>query len=258
MISSRAFRFIFITACLGAANLISAQSPSPLTNNNPLQLVTFCMIGGKEVAGQGDVADKAATFKFRTDRVVHDLHLNPGQTTAVFQRTAETQIQIYREQPDTDPAKPPLKIPVAETTVEATWRNIMVLVALDEASGQIALKPINQNLDSVPKGEISFINLLNVPLALKLGGSNGLLPAKGHLNLALGLKGDEVQMIHLLVAAEIEGEGQLISSMSLPLDPKDRRLAIIYPSRLRPVQVMVLNPAPPDPVDLPTAQVAKH
>jgi hypothetical protein len=156
---------------------------------------------------------------------------------------------IYREQPAPDPTQPPQIIPVAETPVDPSWRNIMVLVALNESSGEVSLKTINQSLDSIPAGSISFINLMPCELAVKLGTTSGTLPKQGRLTLPTGLTGDAAAMVQLFVAAEIENEGRVINSTSQGLSPQDRRIALLYPGFLRPVQVMLLDPAPPDPVD---------
>ncbi|MCS6243873.1 MAG: hypothetical protein H2172_08475 [Opitutus sp.] len=249
MIFSRSFLVVFIASWLGAANLLSGQTTAPGAKDKQAQVITFCMIGGKEVGSSGDQADKGTSFKFRADQVTKDLTLTPGQTRGPFTRKAEGRILIYRERRSPDPTQPPQIIPVAETTVDPSWRNIIVLVALNESSGEVSLKAINQSLDSIPVGSISFINLMPCELAVKLGSSSGTIPLKGRLTLPTGLTGDAAAMVELLVAAEIENEGRVINSTSQGLSPKDRRVALLYPGFLRPVQVMLLDPAPPDPVD---------
>ena len=249
MIFSRSFLLVFIASWLGAANVLSGQNPAPGAKDKQAQLITFCMIGGKEVGSSSDKANKATTFKFRADRVVHGLTLTPGLTKGPFTRKADGHILIYRERPSPGPNQPPQIIPVAETTVDPAWRNIMVLVALNESSGAVTLKAINQSLDSIPAGSIRFINLMPCELAVKLGTNSGTLPMQGSLTLPTGLTGDAAAMVELFVAAEIENEGRVINSTSQGLSPKDRRIALLYPSFLRPVQVMLLDPAPPDPVN---------
>jgi hypothetical protein len=246
IVSTASFRRLILSAGFFAASLWSAGTAS--ANEPPGQLITFCMIGGKEVFGVDDAPDQAAPFKFRAGRVVHDLALTPGKLAGPFLRSAEAMIQVYREQPSADPAKPPQIISVAETTASASWRNIMVLVSLNEATGAVSLTPLDQSLATIPAGTIRFINLTKSALAVKVGKTQGTVPPQGHLGLPCGIAGDMAEMVAMRVAAEIEGQGRIVNSTSQALDRKDRRLALIYPGQIRAVQVLLLRPAPPDPV----------
>lgn len=231
----------FIVASLWGLGTASANEP-------PGQLITFCMIGGKEVFGVDDAPDQAAVFKFRAGRVVHDLELTPGKLAGPFLRAAGPKIEVYREEPSADPAKPPELVSVAQTTAGASWRNIMVLVSLNEATGTVSLTALDQSLATIPEGTIRFINLTTAPLAVKVGKAQGRVPPQGQLGLPCGIAGDMAEMVQVRVAAEIEGQGRILNSSNQALDRKDRRLALIYPGKIRAVQVLLLRPAPPDPV----------
>jgi hypothetical protein len=122
----------------------------------------------------------------------------------------------------------------------------MVLVSVD-TGGAIRLRTLDQSLSSLPPGEVSFINTTPIPLAVKLGSANGLVPPQERLRLTTGITGDQAQMVRLLVAAEVEGEGRVINSTSVALAPKERGLVLLYPGQIRPVQVLFLPSAPADP-----------
>jgi len=82
---------------------------------------------------------------------------------------------------------------------------------------------------------------------VKLGTSNGVALPKDQIRLPTVIIGNQAQMVRLLVAAEIEGEGRVIYSTSVALAPENRGLVLLYPGQIRPVQVLFLPSAPADP-----------
>ena len=237
-------RLLGFVALLSASALLRAQQP--LASAQTTQLVSFFMVGGKEVIMEGDKQDSKAKFKFRTEQSVNDLDMSPGQVSGPFQRKVDPTIQIYREQPAADPAKPPVSVLVAKVEVPTAWRNIMILVTAGE-EGEVRLKPIDQSMATIPPGHVCFINLTRVPLAVKLGNENGIAQPQDRVVLTTGITGDQAQMVKLLVAAEIEGEGRVINSASAAIAPNERGLVLLYPGKIRPVQVLFLPSAPADP-----------
>ena len=119
---------------------------------------------------------------------------------------------------------------------------------IDEATGAVSLTSLDQSLATIPAGTIRFINLTKATLAVKVGKTHGSVPPQGHLGLPCGISGDMAEMVEMRVAAEIEGQGRIVNSTSHALVRKDRRLALIFPGQIRAVQVLLLRPAPPDPV----------
>jgi hypothetical protein len=210
------------------------------------------MVGGQEFMGEFSQPDKPATFKFRTAKGVKELTLVPGMPSPTFTRKAGSKITIFQETPASEPGKPPVVVPLAEEPVPATWRNILVLVHLDEASDRLTLKPINQSFGALPPASVSFHNFTRLPLAIKLGASQGIAPPQGSVVLPVGLSGEAAEMVRIQVAAEIDGQAQVVSSATYALTPKDRRTILLAPGQSSRLRMSILDPAPPDPID-PTA-----
>ena len=239
--------FLYSSLWLGFFNVLLAQVPAP---KNPPQLVTFYMVGGRELQGEFDEADKPATFKFRTAKGVKELTLIPGMPSPTFTLKASPKIAIFKEQPASDPSKPPEVVTLAEAEVSASWRNVLVLLHLNEADGRISLHPINQSFDALPPASVSFHNFTRVPLAIKMGESQGIAEPLKSVVLPVGLPGDEAAMVRIQVAAEIDGQAQLLSSGTYGLGAKDRRIILLDPgqsSRLRMTLLDATQPAPVDP-----------
>jgi hypothetical protein len=240
------FRRLLMCAGLGASGLLFAQSASP-AKNRPCQLITFFMMGDQELVGENDILEGPAQFKFSTDKETFEIAIRSGQMSDTFARKPDSKIFVFRLESSSEQSKPPKVIPVAEVHVDVAWRNVMILVYQNHSSGLVTLKALNQSMDNIPIGTVGFINLTKVNLAVKLASATGQVAPLGQVVLSTGLMGMEAAMVPVYVAAEIEGEGRLINSASYALSPNERRLALLYPGRIRPLQVLLLNPAPIDP-----------
>ena len=237
---------------LGTLGQLWAQAPAP---QPPPQLVTFYMVGGQELMGEFSQVDKPATFKFRTAKGVKAVTLQPGTPSPTFIRKAGSTITLFKETPASEPGKPPEVVSLAETTVTATWRNVLVLVHLDEATDRLTLKPINQSYEALPAASVSFYNLTRLPLAIKMGENQGIVAAQGNLVMPVAVTGEEPVMVRIQVAAEIDGKAQLLSSAAYALTPKDRRTILLAPGQSSRLRMSILDPAPPDPLDPTTGAV---
>ena len=239
-------RFLYSSLWLSTGVLLCAQVPSP---KPPPQLVSFYMVGGQEFLGEFSQPDKPATFKFRTAKGVKELTLVPGMPSPTFTRKAGSSITIFQEQPASEPGKAPEIVPLAEAAVEANWRNVLVLVHLDESTDRLTIKPINQSFGALPPASVNFYNFTRLPLAIKLGESQGIAPPQGCVALPVGLAGEASAMVRIQVAAEIDGQAKVVSSATYALTPKDRRTILLSPGQSSRLRMAILNPAPPDPVD---------
>ena len=246
MINFSLRRFLYSVLWLSTGVLLCAQVPSP---KPPPQLVSFYMIGGQEFLGEFSQPDKPATFKFRTAKGVKELTLVPGMPSPTFSRKAGSSITIFQEQPASEPGKTPEVVPLAEAAVQANWRNVLVLVHLDESTDRLTIKSINQSFDALPPASVNFYNFTRLPLAIKLGEQHGIAPSQGSLVLPVGLSGDASEMVRIEVAAEIDGKVQVVSSATYALTPKDRRTILLAPGQSSRLRMAILNPAPADPVD---------
>ena len=167
--------------------------------------------------------------------------------TKPFARNAAATILIYTERPSTDPTKPPEVLTLAEIGVPLSWLNILVLMHLDENSGQYSLVPINQSFSALPPASVSFYNLTRNPLAIKMGSSQGLVESNKSLVLPVGLSGEAAAMVQIQVAAEIEGQAKILASTAAALTPHDRRIVLLAPGQNRPLRLSILDATPPDP-----------
>jgi hypothetical protein len=239
-------RILYSWLWLGTVDLLFAQAPAP---QPPPQLVSFYMVGGQEFMGEFSQPDKPATFKFRTAKGVKQLTLVPGMPSLTYTRKAGSKITIFEEKPANEPGKAPEVVTLGEAPVPATWRNVLVLVHLDEATDRLTLKPINQSFGALPPASVSFHNFTRLPLAIKLGESQGIAPPQGSVVLPVGLSGETAEMVRIQVAAEIDGQAQIVSSATYALTPKDRRTILLAPGQSSRLRMSILDPAPPDPID---------
>ena len=239
--------FIYSSLFLGSVNGLLAQVPAP---KSPPQLVTFYMVGGRELQGEFDEADKPATFKFRTIKGVKEITIIPGMPSPTFTRKPSSKITIFKEQPASDPSKPPEVVTLAEAEVSTSWRNVLVLVHLNEADGRISIHLINQSFDALPPASVSFHNFTRVPFAIKMGEGQGVVKPLQCLVLPVGLPGDEAAMVRIQVAAEIDGQAQLLSSGTYGLGAKERRIVLLAPGQTSKLRMTLLDATQPDPVDL--------
>ena len=241
-------RFVYISLWLGTAGWLLAQGSAP--KQPTTQLVSFYMIGGQEMLGEFSQPDKPANFKFRTASGVQDLTLVPGMPTQAFKRAPEATVMIYQEQAAVEPGKPAVIVPMAETKVKPTWRRILVLLKMDETTGRMVLRPINQSLSALPPSSVSFFNQTRTPLTVKIGASEAVVEPRKHAVLPIGLTGDAAAMVRIQVAAEVDGKMQLVSSGSYALVPQDRRVVLLAPGQASRIRMTLLDSAPADPADL--------
>ncbi len=239
---SLARRFTSIPLWLGTAGLLLAQEPAP----KPLktQLISFYMVGGQEMMGEFSQPDKPAHFKFRAASGVQDLTLVPGQPTQSFARAPESTVMIYQEQAAAQPGQPPVVVPLAETKVSPKTPRILVLLNLDEATGKITLQPIKQGFKALPPSSVSFYNQTRTPLTVKIGSNDAKIEPRMQAVLPIGLTGEGAAMVRIQVAAEVEGQMQLVSSGSYALSPQDRRIILLAPGQASRIRMTLLDSVP--------------
>ena len=245
MHTSLARRFKYISLCLGTTGLLLAQGPAPKPPKP--QLVSFYMVGGQELMGQFSKVDKSAHFKFRTATGVQDLTLVPGQPTPAFSREPESTVKIYQEQAAAQPGQPPVIVPLAETKVSPKTPRILVLLNLDETTGQITLQPIKQGFKALPPSSISFYNQTRTPLTVNLGATEAKIEPRMQAVRPIGLTGEEDAMVRIQVAAEVAGKMQLVSSGAYALSPQDRRIVLLAPGQASRIRMTLLDSVPAEP-----------
>lgn len=247
MYKSLARRFVCLSLWLGTAGLLLAQGPAPKLP--PTQRISFYMVGGQEMLGELSEVDKPAQFKFRTASGVQDLTLVPGMPTRAFERAPEDTVMIYLEQPAAEPGKLAVIVPLAETKVSPTARNILVLLKLDEATGRITLAPINQSVSALPPSSVSFFNQTRKPLTVKIGAGQATVEPRKQAVLPIGLTGDAAAMVRIQVVAEVDGKKQMVSSGSYALSPQDRRIILLAPGQASRIRMTLLDSVPAEPAD---------
>jgi len=247
MSKSIARRFAYISLGLGTAGWLLAQGPAPKLPAT--QRISFYMVGGQELMSEFSEADKPAHFKFRSASGVQDLTLVPGMPTRAFERAPDDTVMIYQEQAAAEPGKPTVIVPLAETKVKPTTRNILVLLKLDEATGKMTLRPINQSVSALPPSSVSFYNQTGKPLTVKIGTGEAKIEPGKHAVLPIGLTGEAAAMVRIQVAAQVGGQMQLVSSGSYALSPLDRRIVLLAPGQTARIRMTLLDSAPPDQAD---------
>ncbi len=241
-------RLLLLALGLGVSVSLWAQVPAAPPPPPP-QLISFFMVGGLEAQNEFDQADQPAQFKFRTAKGIKNIKLLPGNLSPAFERKTGSKITIYTEKPATEPGKKPELVPVAETEVNKSWNNVLVLVSLDATSGRIALLAMDQSYSALPSASLNFINLTSIALAVKMGDTQGIAPSHGHTALPIQLPNNQPAMVRIQIAGELSGQVQLLSSGAYALTPKDRRTVLLSAGRSTQIRMTILEPAPPDPVD---------
>ena len=233
--------FIYYQLCLGMTGILLAEIPiSKLPDS---QYVSFYMVGGQELLGEFSQPDKSAEFSFKSATGLQHLSLMPGMKTADFYRATEPKVEIYQEHASSVPGKPYNAVALAEVDVSLTWKNILILLKMDESTGHMSLTPINQNS---PAGTVVFFNSTNRPLIIDMGEGQVKVESAKQGFLPIGLNGDTAAMIRIMVSTENEGHLQVVSSGSYAFSAQDRRFVLLEPGKTGRILMSILDVPPID------------
>ena len=242
MIKTRFNTIGLLTLWLGSTGLLWAEALPTQTERS--QRVTFYRIGGQGLVNEFSQADQPIKVRFNTTTGIQAIVLAPGQSTQAFVRAPEASIRVFAEEGESGVNKSALVTSLAETPVPSTWSNILVLIDLNEANGLMTLQAINQSLAALPAATISFYNQTRIALTVEIGTSRAIIEPRKHAVLPLGLSGESASMVRIQVAAEVDGQIQLVSSGSYALEPKDRRIVLLGPKQNNGIRITLLDSVP--------------
>ncbi|MBC8039714.1 MAG: hypothetical protein H7Y06_04160 [Opitutaceae bacterium] len=236
-----------------AACAAFAAPPKP----QPLQAVTLLLLNDTQRSDDTDTS----SCSLETSQGVVSVALSRGLPQGPFLRPASSQLELFLNQPTPLPpgqsSLPPgtpafTRVPLASSPVDESWRNILVLVSIDNNGRVRRIMPIDQSLPSLSPGRIAVVNFADRNVALKIGRAESVIPAKGRIQMSATTASGRAETVLYQSALEINGQWQRVESYGLTIKPKWRQLALILPNG-EGIQIVMLPPASDDPPEPPPA-----
>lgn len=243
-------KFLLRLLLICSAALSAAGEPPP-----PMQHLTFFLLGDRV---DGEFISPDVIFQFEAMDGVERVTLPPGGITGPFLRPISPELRLFREEriahpPGVPPGTPEqiLRHPLASVNIPVEWKNVFLLVRVDSRTGTVqGLSAMNQSAEVLPAGHLALISYLNRPVNVRLGEAGGELVPGGRMLLPVkrrpGPRGDMV--LFLAGARNAEGEMEVLASRRISVNPDFRRLALLLPDSGGTLQIMVMPPAPDDPL----------
>lgn len=247
---------------LAAALLTAAAGPSALAQNGgaekkPQQQVCIQLLGigeptkelGIESSEPGArrvaaLADRSVIGPFLRDRSRELVFTQPEHDPAA--------LASWRAKNPGQPTPPVGQLPMKWKTVAKAELpdSPNVLVILNFSGDRIvAVKSFDQSENALPVGRIALHSMITQSVAMELGQERFTLGGREQRLIPVTTPTGKPASVRVTYAMENSGQWQLVDRTSIVVNPNRRRHALLIPGGAAGIMLLLLPPAPADPVN---------